>query len=155
MGSYVASTNSSGIANFGFLPAGTYTLVQLTAPQGYNSISSQIVTINSINKKINLTNSPTNPRTLSITKTDQNGQPLAGAKFKLWDSTGTIGLAESPETTLANNTVSFGNLASTPSGVQYKYNESQVPPLYSADQSLKTVTVKNSNISVTVQNTLI
>ncbi|MBZ4670692.1 MAG: Prealbumin-like fold domain [Oscillospiraceae bacterium] len=78
MGSYVAKTNSSGIADFGFIPPGTYTLVQLTAPQGYNSISPQTVIINSPDKKINLTNSPSNPRTLSITKTDQSGLPLAG-----------------------------------------------------------------------------
>ncbi len=154
MAEYTATTNASGIADFGYVPLGTYTLEQTVAVDGYNIITSEQVVIDSISETISRTNSPTNPKTLTITKFDQDGQPLAGATFVLYDSTGTIAL-DSKTTTSdpGGNVLTFPNLASTTTGKQYQYRESVVPEHYTANTDLVVISVTD-DIAAQITNTL-
>ena len=153
MATYTSTTDASGLADFGYIPVGTYTLTQTVAVNGYNVTSTQPVTVDSTTKNLTMTNAPTSPKTLTITKVDGSGAAVAGAKFKLYDSTGTIELAESEATTTIDNIIQFTNLASTVTGVAYQYKESQVPAHYHANENLVPISVTD-NIATNVVNTL-
>ena len=86
-------TGSDGKLTLSAIPLGTYTLTETAAPTGY-VLDSTPITVEVTSASQTVSKTVTNTRAvgnISILKTDaETGQPLAGVRFKLLDSTGAL-----------------------------------------------------------------
>lgn len=149
------TTNANGIATLGNLPYGTYKLIEVKAPNGYQldttpkyvtisaSSPSGIASINIVNKKEITTGE------LEIIKKDETGKALAGAEFIVLNSNTTL---VGQVTTNANGVAVVKDL---PYGI-YKIMEIKAPDGYELDTTPKYATVSktdpNGKVSITILN---
>ncbi|EOI00261.1 hypothetical protein UAW_00127 [Enterococcus haemoperoxidus ATCC BAA-382] len=146
------TTNANGVASLGNLSYGTYKLIEVKAPDGYQldstpryaTISSTgVVTINVVNKKVVTTGD------LEIIKKDENGKTLAGAGFIVMNSDRVL---VGQVTTNANGIAVVKDL---PYG-KYTVVEYIAPNGYELDTTAKQVTLSktdpNGKASITVVN---
>lgn len=149
------TTNANGVATLGNLPYGTYKLIEVQAPNGYEldatpkyvtiSASSPggVASITISNKKVVKTG------TIEVIKKDESGKLLAGAKFYVLNSKNVyVGQI----TTDANGVATLTNLPFD----TYVLLEYEAPEGYELDQTLKYVTLSenspNGKASITVVN---
>ncbi|WP_348921923.1 SpaA isopeptide-forming pilin-related protein [Enterococcus rotai] len=149
------TTNANGVATLGNLPYGTYKLIEVQAPTGYEldatpkyvtiSASSPggVASITISNKKVVKTG------TIEVIKKDESGKLLAGAKFYVLNSKNVyVGQI----TTDANGVATLTNLPYD----TYVLLEYEAPEGYELDQTLKYVTLSenspNGKASITVVN---
>ncbi|MFD2308250.1 MSCRAMM family protein [Enterococcus termitis] len=144
-------TGMNGVASLSNLPYGTYKLVEVQAPNGYELDSTpRYVTISSINKTVTIyVTNKKSAGSLQVIKKDQDGKLLANAYFQVYNSSnqlvGTI-------VTNANGIATMNNL---PYGT-YKILEIQAPNGYELDFTPHYVTISKDNpngvASITIIN---
>ena len=155
-----AKSGEDGVVDFGDLVEGSYVLSETAAPDGYNLpyLRTWDVVVSSdgtVSVKAQSTTTQLEPvefdgdyesgytlanytsLSLSIVKTDEEGSPLAGAKFTLEDAGGS-GAYTSTATSNASGTVAFADL--NDSGV-YKLYEVTAPEDYEKIEGTWKVTV--------------
>ncbi|MBO0467143.1 hypothetical protein JZO73_06305 [Enterococcus plantarum] len=149
------TTGANGVAGLGNLPFGTYKLIEVQAPNGYEldttpkyvtispSLPGGVASITISNKKI------VSKSSIKIIKTGENNQALAGAVFDIYNSNNQY---MGRVATGANGEVSVGNLAFG----TYKLIEVQAPNGYELDATPKYVTISASSpggvASITIPN---
>lgn len=149
------TTNANGVASLGNLPFGTYKLIEVQAPVGYELDSTQkYVTLSASSPggvaSITLSNKKVMKKgTLEVIKKNEAGQPLAGAKFFVVNSSNTL---VGQVTTNASGVATLQNLPYD----TYTLVEYEAPTGYELDQTLKYVTLSESSLngkaSITVLN---
>ncbi|WP_206913072.1 hypothetical protein IGL98_000753 [Enterococcus sp. DIV0840] len=149
------TTNANGIATLGNLPYGTYKLIEVKAPNGYELDStpkyvtisatspSGVGSINIMNKKEIATGE------LEIIKKDEAGKALAGAEFIVFNSN--LAIVGQVQT----NANGIAVLKDLPYG-NYAVVEMKAPDGYELDSTTKYVTVSKTDpkgkVSITVIN---
>ena len=137
------TTDSSGIVTFADLDLGNYYYAETSALPGYVLDSIQYPVSVSSNGQVvkkTMTNTPEKGG-LQITKTDDNGNPLSGVGFTLYDaSRRTI----STKTTDSSGVVSFSDLAPG----NYYYAETSALPGYVPDTTQYAVSITTSSLLV-------
>ncbi|MGX7202544.1 hypothetical protein BCR22_12715 [Enterococcus plantarum] len=149
------TTNANGVASLGNLPYGTYKLIELQAPVGYELDTTPkyvtlsalspggVASISILNKKVVKTGA------IEVIKKDEAGKVLAGAKFFVINSSNKV---VGQITTNANGVATITNL---PYGT-YMLSEYEAPAGYELDQTLRQVTLSekspNGKASITVVN---
>lgn len=138
------TTNANGIATLGNLPFGTYKLIEVKAPNGYQlDQTAKYVTISATSpngvasiKIVNKQEITTGE--LEIIKKDETGKVLAGAEFIVLNSNMTI---VGQVTTNANG---IANVKDLPYG-KYTVIEVKAPDGYELDTTPKDITVSKNN----------
>ncbi len=144
-------TAADGKLTFTGLPLGTYKLTETAAPAGY-VLDSTPITVEVTNAGQTVSKTITNAKqtgSIAILKTDdETSKPLAGAHFKLTDSTGKL-IKEGD--TAADGKLTFTGL---PLGT-YKLTETAAPAGYVLDSTPITVEITNAGqtVSKTITNT--
>ncbi|MGX7244467.1 SpaA isopeptide-forming pilin-related protein, partial [Enterococcus quebecensis] len=149
------TTNINGVATLGNLSYGTYKLIEVKAPVGYElDATPKYVTLSALspnkvasiiisNKKIITKGS------IEIIKKDETGKLLAGAQFFVVNSSNTV---VGQVTTNANGVATVTNL---PYGT-YNVVEYMAPEGYELDQTWKPITLSkdspNGKASITIVN---
>ncbi|MBO0422359.1 SpaA isopeptide-forming pilin-related protein [Enterococcus plantarum] len=149
------TTNANGVASLGNLPYGTYKLIELQAPVGYELDTTPkyvtlsalspggVASISILNKKVVKTGA------IEVIKKDEAGKVLAGAKFFVINSSNKV---VGQITTNANGVATITNL---PYGT-YMLSEYEAPAGYELDQTLRPVILSekspNGKASITVVN---
>lgn len=139
----VIETNAYGVAQTNTLPLGTYKIIETKAPQGYQLESTPIrINLFASGKIFCLTKEnvplPSEKGNLSIIKTGENGQVLAGAEFDVFDSKNQfVGRVTTNEKGVAT-------LTNLPFGL-YKLVEVKAPDGYELDKTPHYINIsKNS-----------
>ena len=144
-------TAADGKLTFTSLPLGTYKLTETAAPAGY-VLDTTPITVEVTNAGQTVSKTITNSQqtgSIAILKTDaETSKPLAGAHFKLTDSTGSP-IKEGD--TAADGKLIFTGLAFG----TYKLTETAAPAGYVLDSTPITVEVTNAGqtVSKTITNT--
>jgi uncharacterized surface anchored protein len=134
-----AISDEKGVANFGYLAEGVYTIKETKAPVGYTGTDESLalaVTDDTakefvvVNKK-----TPDEPGKVTILKKSEKGDLLAGAQFSLYDDEGAL-LATL--TTGGNGAVVFSGLAAG----TYTLRETRAPKGYLAVGGAITLTLE-------------
>lgn len=151
------TTNSSGVATSStILPAGTYTVKEKTASKGYKvDTTSHTVKITSANGTLNVTEVPhtykltLNKSSSNVTITSGNsGYSLKGAVYNVYYGTSASGTVF---TTITTNESGVGT-ATLGIGT-YTIKEKTAPTGYALDTKTYTVTVTDSNETLSVKDT--
>lgn len=147
--SKTATTDSSGVAEFKDVPAGSYTLTE-TVPTGYTvSAASQSIQITAgETSTINITNTQIKGK-IQITKTNSvTGKPVAEAKFAIVNSSGTT------VATLTTNSSGQATSDLLPYGT-YTVKETTTPTGYvtSTFSTTQAITENNKTYTISVTNT--
>lgn len=134
-------SDGSGMVSFEGLRAGTYSLVEIDAPEGYQPIDPIEVTVTfnedgelEVNLPSNYTAVNKQLTTISFLKTDTEGNPLAGAEFTLTPTDGGDPLVA---TSGADGKVVFTGVTAG----DYNLAETKVPAGYELDSTVVPVTV--------------
>nr|WP_245186924.1 SpaA isopeptide-forming pilin-related protein [Enterococcus larvae] len=143
------TTNANGVAQLTNLPYGEYTLVETKAPDGYELNTTPIkVTISKTtpNPTVTVVNKKSKGG-LEVVKKDEDGNPLAGAEFDVFNASG-VKVA-----TVTTGADGKAQLTGLPYG-EYTLVETKAPPGYELNTTPIKVTVsaKTPNPSVTVVN---
>lgn len=89
-----AVTGTDGVASFGSLPAGTYTVFETRAPSGYTAVDGGVKAAVASGKTADLTirdrKISAASGSLQVKKADRDGNALAGAEFTLYSSSGSV-----------------------------------------------------------------
>ncbi len=146
------TTNTSGIATWTDVPAGTYTLKETTVPAGYIKASDETIIVKpDETTKKTITNKPIMGK-IKLKKTDAStGAALANAVFEVKNSSGTV---VDTITTIADGT---GTSKDLPYGT-YTITEKTPPTGYKKWTDSKTVTISSHGQTVdvgTITNTMI
>ncbi len=144
------ATSVDGVVTFGSVPVGEYTITEASAPTGYARTDTHITATVSYNdgrtgvvvalSASSLQNSPL-PGTITLEKTDQSGNPLAGAAFGLYDQSGTL---IQTATSDQNGVVTFAGVAFG----TYTIRETQAPEGYELSDTVCTATVSADSVTV-------
>lgn len=130
------------------LSAGTYYVEEVSPPAGYTKSSSQVPFVITSDQQVTQTVKFQNTKnTLSILKVDENSLPIAGAKLRLYNSTGTY----SKEFVTKTTATTFEKIASG----TYYIEELEAPDGFVRDTTRKTITIteNTTNETVTFMNT--
>lgn len=135
-----ATTNADGVASFGGLTYGSYTVKESASPDGYELDSTpQAVSLTSADTSENLVfKDVRKTANVNVKKTDENGSVLNGAVFTLCDSTGTaVTTAESGADGIAEfENVPIGN---------YTIKETKAPQGYLLNQTVQKLSITEEN----------
>ncbi len=148
------TTNASGVAEFTNVPAGTYTLREVTAPTGYRKAADQSVTV-SENGKVYIKEVKETPvaATLRIEKVRAGtSTKLAGAKYEILASDGKTKAKDIYGNTLPDKTTDASGVATWSNveyGTYYVY-EIAAPAGYVLDGTKIAVSVQSGNDQGTV-----
>lgn len=125
------------------LTPGVYYVEEVSPPLGYTKSSSQVPFVITADQQVTQTVSFQNTKnTLSILKVDENSLPIAGAKLRIYNSTGTY----SKEFITKTSATTFERLASG----TYYIEEIEAPDGFVRDTTRKTITITENTTNETV-----
>ena len=139
-------TNLDGLATTGELEPGVYTVYETKAPEGYtlNSTPYTVTVRAGLTTSLNVRD--TQNAGLTITKTNESGNPLAGAEFTLYTRNGQ---KVADLVTQVNGVASVPNLTAG----YYILRETKAPDGYKLDSSSRMIMVKSdAGASVKIVN---
>ena len=131
-------TGSDGKINFYNVPAGNYTLVEVSAPEGYTIKNKTTNLTVKANEKtpVKVVNDRITGK-LIITKVDDESKPLKGATFEIYNSAGT------PITQITTN--AEGKASVNVEYGKYYFKEISAPAGYTIDDTVYEFSVTNEN----------
>ena len=151
------TTNDNGIASWDLLPYGTYTLSELTAPDGYFVTTKDYSVVIDGNNTLNVTKDIVNfpLGSIEINKTNiSNHSPLKGAQFEI-ETTEEIeynGQIYPPNTAIKTITTDENGTAYIDNLPYAKYivREINAPDGFIKDSTPKEITINNTNVNPTI-----